>query len=225
MRLGKAALWVSVGTLVVSILAVVPGYLIFFDKPELAYQTLVEKIPLPQDLAGRLPDTLAIVIVQNLGRQPSLDVEGNVTVPGQLIESQVQGPNPAYGQVSTSRNGSQVSFNCPRLAPGDYQIKLSIWYRGEESPDIGVADSRGAAREVSSIAAQTARSSGPVATVFALAVGLLGSFVAVGSEFFAGRLRKSISRAAREVANESATITATYDGAAATQTEDRADQP
>src|SRR4029077_726064 len=111
--------------------------------------------PLPKDLPGQLPDTLVIMTVQNVGHRPSTDLQGSITVGGDLIEYEVQGPNPAFGQVSHSRNGLRVQFNCPRLASGDYPIKILAWYKGASSgPDVGVSDARGAGRRVNSIAAE-----------------------------------------------------------------------
>lgn len=201
MRVSKAALWLSGGTLVVALLGLVPGYLVFFDKSDLVYETLVENIPLPKDLPGQLPDSLAIVTVQNVGRRPSTDLQGSMTVGGDLIEYQVQGPNPAFGQVSHSRNGSQILFSCPRLASGDYPIKVSAWYKGAgSSPDVGVSDARGAARGVKSIGAETAKYWGLGSGVAGLLVGLLGSFAVIGNTYRTYEIRKSISAAAREIA-------------------------
>jgi hypothetical protein len=199
-RVSRTALWISCGTLVVTLLGIVPGYLVFFDKPDLVYETLIENIPLPKDLPGQLPDTLVILTVQNVGRRPSVDLQGSVTVGGDLIEYQVQGPNPAFGQVSHSRNGPQVLFNCSRLAPGDYPIKILAWYRGASSgPDVGVSDARGAGRKVSSIGAETAKYRGVGSGVIGLLIGLLGSFAAIGAIYDTYSTRKRISAAALEI--------------------------
>ena len=201
MRASRTALWISGGTLAVALLGLVPGYLVFFDKPDLVYETLIENIPLPKDLPGQLPDTLVIVTVQNLGHRPSMDLEGSITVGGNLIEYQVQGPNPAFGQVSHLRNGLQVLFKCPRLASGNYPIKVLAWYNGASNgPDVGVSDAHGAGRRVNSIVAETSKYWGVGSGVAGLLIGLLGSFFAIGATYTAYATRKSISAAAREIA-------------------------
>ncbi|HUJ29946.1 MAG TPA: hypothetical protein VLY23_01600 [Candidatus Acidoferrum sp.] len=210
MRVSKVGTWVSLGTLVVSLLAGVPAYVIFFDKPDLVYEVEMENIPLPKDLAGQLPDTLAIVTVQNIGRRPSVDVEGSVSVGGELIEYQVQGPNPAYGRVLQTRAASLISITCSRLAAGQYPVRISAWYRAAGSiPDVGFSDARGAARRVSSIAGESAKYREAGTGVLGLLVGLLGSFAAALASFLAYRARQSISSAARGLAARADGLNAT----------------
>ncbi len=200
MRVSRTALWISCGTLLTTILGIVPVYLVFYDKPDLVYETLIENIPLPKDLPGQLPDTLVIVTMQNVGHQPSTDLQGSITVGGNLIEYQVQGTNPAFGQVSHSRNGLQVQFNCPRLASGNYPIRILAWYKGASyGPDVGVSDAHGAGRRVNSIVAETAKYRGVGSGVIGLLIGLLGSFVAIGATYTTYATRKSIAAAAHEL--------------------------
>jgi hypothetical protein len=200
MRESRVGVWISVATLVALLLGLAPAYLIFFDKPDLVYETQIVNIPLPRDLLGQLPDTLAIVTVQNIGRKPSTDLKGSLTVGGELVEYQVKGPNAAYGQVSHSQSGSQILFECSRLASGEYPIRISAWYRGANAdPDIGVSDVRGAARKVNSIAAANTRYRVAGSGVLGLFVGLLGSFVASWAAYRTYATRKSISNAARRI--------------------------
>ncbi len=200
MRVIKAGIWISVGTLLVSLLAVLPAYLVFFDKSDLVYETQIVNIPLPKDLPGQLPDTLAIVTVQNIGRRPSVDVRGSVTVGGELVEYLVQGPNAAYGRVSSSRSDSQILFSSDRLASGEYPIKVSAWFKGASSdPDVGVSDARGAARRVSSIAAESGKYKAAGSGVLGLLVGLLGSFTVIFTVYQTYSIRKRISDAARQI--------------------------
>jgi hypothetical protein len=199
-RVIKAGIWISVGTLLVSLLGVLPAYLIFFDKPDLVYETQIVNIPLPKDLPGQLPDTLAIVTVQNIGRRPSVDVRGSVTVGGALLEYLVQGPNAAYGRVSSSRSDSQILFSSDRLASGEYPIRVSAWFKGANSdPDVGVSDARGAARKVNSIAAEHGKYKEAGSGFLGLLVGLLGSFTVIFTFYQTSSIRKSISEAARRI--------------------------
>ena len=196
----KTGIWISVGTLVVSLFAALPAYLIFFDKPDLVYETQIVNIPLPKDLPGQLPDTLAIVTVQNIGRRPSVDVRGSVTVGGELVEYLVQGPNAAYGRVSHSRTDSQIIFSSDRLASGEYPIKVSAWFKGASAdPDVGVSDLRGAARKVNSIAAENGKYKVAGSGALGLLVGLMGSFVASWFAYRTHVIKKSISEEARRI--------------------------
>jgi hypothetical protein len=198
--MSKTALWISAATLVVSILTLGPAYLVFFDKSDLVYETQIENIHLPKDLPGKLPDALVIVTVENVGRRPSVDLQGSITVSGDLVEYQVQGPNPAYGQVSHSRNNLQILFSCSRFAPGEYPIKISAWYRSANSdPDVGVSDSRGAARRVNSIGEEKGKYRQVATGILGLLVGLIGSFVAIWTTYRAYLVRRSISDAARQL--------------------------
>jgi hypothetical protein len=196
----KAGIWISVCTLLVSLLGVLPAYLIFFDKPDLVYETQIVNIPLPKDLPGQLPDTLAIVTVQNIGRRPSIDVRGSVTVGGELVEYLIDSPNAAYGRVTHSRSDSQILFSSDRLASGEYPIRVSAWFKGASSdPDVGVSDARGAARKVNSIAAENGKYKEAGSGILGLLVGLFGSFTVIFTIYQTYRIRKSISDAARQI--------------------------
>jgi len=213
----KTGLWISVGTLLVAILALGPAYLVFYDKPDLVYETHVENIPLPKDLPGQLPDTLAIITVENVGHQPSIDLQGNVSVGGDLIEYQVQGPNPAYGHVSHSRNNGQIIFSCSRLASGEYPITISAWYRGANLElDVGVSDSHGAGRRVNSIGLEKAKYKEAGTGFLGLLVGLFGSFVAIWAMYDSRRMRKRIVEAARQIQQNTERLKAATDRAGTT---------
>ena len=203
MHASKIGIGISIGTLVVTLLAAVPAYIVFFDKADLVYETQIENIPLPKDLTGELPDTLAIVTVENIGQQPSTDLQGNVTIPGKLVEYQVQGPNPAYGEVSKSLEGQQIVFRCARLVPGDYVIRLSAWYRGAATgPDVGVSDAHGAAREVGSIEAEKGKYRPVGAGFLGVLVGLAGTFVSAAGALKWFEVKVSIARAAGQITAE-----------------------
>jgi hypothetical protein len=198
--MSKTALWIGVATLLVSILGITPAYLVFFDKPDLVFETQIEKIPLPKGLPGQLPDSLALVTIQNLGHQPSVDVQANLAIDGELIDYQVQGPNPAYAQISHSRSNLTIMVTCSRLAPGEYPIKISAWYKGANSgPDVGVSDTTGAGRKVNSISAEQSRYKQFGTGLLGLLFGSIGSLVAIGTLFRARALKKSISEAARQL--------------------------
>ncbi len=198
--MNKTALWISGATLLISALGIVPAYVVFFDKADLVYEMRVERIPLPANLPGQLPDSLVIVTFQNLGHRPSVDLQGNLTVSGELIDYQVQGPNPAYGQVSNVRNKLQVSVNCPRLAPGDYPIRISAWYRGASlEPDAGVSDASGPGRRVNSIDAEKSKYKQLGSLILGILFGSLGSFVSILGVVRIYKAKKSISEAARKL--------------------------
>jgi hypothetical protein len=198
--MSKTALWISGITLLISALGIVPAYVVFFDKADLIYEMRIEQIHLPRNLPGQLPDSLVIVTIENVGRRPSIELQGNLKVGGELIDYQVQGPNPAYGQVSSSRNNLQIAANCPRLAPGNYPIRISAWYRGASSePDAGVSDSNGPGRRVNSIDAEKSKYKQLGSLILGLLAGSLGSFVAILGAVRMYKTKRSISEAAREL--------------------------
>src|SRR6185437_8042684 len=133
----KTIVWISLASVVVALLSIIPAYAVFWDKPNLIYETDLVSIPLPSSLTGNLPNYLALVTVENIGHRPSTELQGDVTVDGQVLQYDVKGPDPAYAQVSSAPTPSGVKFSCPRLAPGEYPIKVSVWYRGSaEDPTV-----------------------------------------------------------------------------------------
>ncbi len=151
-RIGR---WIALIAAIVAALGAVPAYFVFWDRPDLDYQVSVVSVPVPETLPGRLPNYLALVTVQNIGRRPSEHVEGNIAGSGELLYFEIGQPNPAYGQVEHRMEGQRLFFSSPRLAPGEYPVKFSIWYKGNNAPpEIAIADERGAARGVVSIAAE-----------------------------------------------------------------------
>jgi hypothetical protein len=200
MRTKRIALWLSGGLFLVTLLGIIPAYLVLFDKAELVYEARIVDIPLPKDLPGQLPDRVVFVEVENIGRRPSIDLEGTVGVNGDLIEYEVKGPNPAYGEISQSRTGTQVSFACKRLASGSFPIKITAWYRAASSdPDIGVSDSLGAARRVVSIAAEKDKFKIAGTGLLGFLAGLFGSVLALIASYREWKTRKSISDAVKEI--------------------------
>lgn len=203
MQVTKTGVWISIGMLVVALLGIVPAYLVFFDKPDLVYEMQVVNIPLPKDLPGQLPDALVILTVQNIGRRPSTDLQGSLAVGGDLIKYEVQGPNPAYGQVSHSQHATQVLFSCTRLAPGEYPIRVSAWYRGAGSAlDVGVSDSQAAARKVASIAAESTKFKSRAGTILSFLAGLVVPILIGSGIFRTKRVRSEVSRTLLDTVQE-----------------------
>ncbi len=148
----KTGTWIAVISAFAAILGLIPGYYIFWDKPDLVFEEQLVTIPLPESMGSNLPNVLVLLKIQNTGHRPSENIQGNFNFAGDLLHYEVRGPNPAYGRVSDSQAGSQINITCSRLAPGEFPVLISAWVKGKfKNPDSGLTDSLGAARKVRSI--------------------------------------------------------------------------
>lgn len=192
----KSIVWISFPSVVIALLGIIPAYNIFWDKPNVIYETDLVNIPLPSSLTGNLPNYLALVTVENIGHRPSTELQGDITVDGQVLQYEVKGPDPAYAQVSSAPTPSGVKFSCPRLAPGEYPIKVSVWYRGSgEGPTVGVADSLGPGNKVKSIPGERAKLKS-----MAVSIGsILAATLAILAQFLLLRGRLTLRTEEREI--------------------------
>lgn len=192
----KSIVWISLASVVIALLGIIPAYNIFWNKPDVIYETDLVNIPLPSNLTGNLPNYLALVTVENIGHRPSTELQGDVTVDGQVLQYDVKGPDPAYAQVTSAPTPSGVKFSCPRLAPGEYPIKISVWYRGSgEDPTVGVADSLGPGNKVKSIPGERAKLKS-----MAVSIGsVLAATLAILAQLFLSWRRLTLPTEEREI--------------------------
>lgn len=201
--------WVAVGTLVTLALGLIPGYFILWKQPNLIYEVTTIDIPIPSDLRQEVcPNKLLRVVVRNIGRKPSQSVRGHISVPGKILYREIAGPGPAYGDVKTMDSTDEsLQFVSSSLSQGQHPIRFSIWYdspwagsaRSAEEVfiklppplDVGVSDSEGPAKKVSSIEAETRRWRG---LLLGMLTGLLAGFALWNTIYMARRTRRSLNR-------------------------------
>ena len=173
----KSAILNAVGALLASTLALGFSYFVFFDKPDLVYETDQFDIPLQRGLKLRL----IRVKVQNVGHRPSEQFQGAITVWGNILDHEVEALNPSYDNINYSKvtkpGGlrSQIVISDPSLGPGEYPIKISVVYSGfAGEEDVNFTDTRGTARLVPSVAAERDKRSRFFSSAFTLTLLFLG---------------------------------------------------
>ena len=153
----KSVVWNAAAALLASILVLGFSYFVFFDKPDLVYETDQFDIPFERGLKPRL----VRVKVQNVGHRPSKEFQGAITVWGNILDYEVEAPNPPYDNISYSKvtkpGGlrSQIVMSCPKLDPAEYPINISVVYSGfAGDEDVSFSDAIGTARPVESVTAE-----------------------------------------------------------------------
>ncbi len=153
----KSVVWNAAAALLASILVLGFSYFVFFDKPDLVYETDQFDIPFERGLKPRL----VRVKVQNVGHRPSKEFQGAITVWGNILDYEVEAPNPPYDNISYSKvtkpGGlrSQIVMSCPKLDPAEYPINISVVYSGfAGDEDVSFSDAIGEARAVESVTAE-----------------------------------------------------------------------
>ncbi|HET8923938.1 MAG TPA: hypothetical protein VFN26_13195 [Candidatus Acidoferrum sp.] len=167
--------WLTAAALVVGLVALIPAYFIFWDRPDLVYEVQLVNIPLPESLGSNLPNVLILLKIQNTGHRPSENIQGNITLNGKVLYYEVKGPNTAFGPVeATMSKDSRIDLKCSRLAQGEYPINVSAWVKGNlVEPDAAFADSSGAAQKVKSTEAETRK----VRSYWYASLGAVGGFL------------------------------------------------
>src|SRR5713226_5917797 len=132
--------WLAVGTLVLTIVGLFPGYFIFWHKSDLVYDKRAVEIPLSETLRKQLsqphtelenrkqgfainfksvtlPDKLFYVNIRNVGHVPTSDIRIRLQVPGTIADKELKGAGPVLGDLRNVRaTENEIYFDCPSLA-------------------------------------------------------------------------------------------------------------
>jgi hypothetical protein len=132
-------------TLAAAVLALVPAYFIFWQKPDTVFDRRAVEIPLsdeirrrfeealsPQriveksakkysvteiDLPRKLPDKLLYVNIRDVGDVPSSGIKVEIVVPGTIQDKEIKDAGPAFGHINKQTSSDSEISSSANISP------------------------------------------------------------------------------------------------------------